>query len=131
MGRRTERGRATGAVLGLIAAVAIGYGALLLVAGLIAGGRMAAPPGQTTAIGTTLIGLLAVGYGLIAGWMAVASWGGRQLGTGAGLAVGSVALLAPVLMRMGRAWHPALLGIALLGILLIAMVAGRSSWRRP
>ena len=131
MQRRPGRGQALGAVLGLIAAVAIGYGALLLVAGLIAGGRMAAPPGQTTAIGTAVMGLLAVGYGLVAGWMAVASWCGRQLGTAAVLAVAAVALLMPVLARIGRGWHPALVVVAVLGALLVALlIAGRSPTRR-
>lgn len=120
-----------GAVLGLIAAVAIGYGALMLVAGLIAGGRMAAPPGQTTAIGTAVIGLLAIGYGVMAGWMAMASWGGRQLGTGAVLVVAAIAVLTPVVVRFGRAWHPALLVIVLLGVLLVGvLIAGRSPSRR-
>lgn len=120
-----------GAVLGLIAAVAIGYGALLLVAGLIAGGRMAAPPGQTTAIGTAVIGLLAIGYGIVAGWMAVASWGGRPPGSGSVLVVAGIAVLTPVLMRLGRAWHPALLVISVLGVLLVGvLITSRSPSQR-
>lgn len=120
-----------GAVLGLIAAVAIGYGALMLVAGLIAGGRMAAPPGQTTAIGTAVIGLLAIGYGVVAGWMAMVSWGGRPPGSGSVLVVAAIAVLTPVVVRFGRAWHPALLVIVLLGVLLLGvLIAGRSPSRR-
>ncbi|HEX6128786.1 MAG TPA: hypothetical protein VF071_07185 [Candidatus Limnocylindria bacterium] len=120
-----------GPLLGLIAAIALGYGALLLVAGLIAGGRMAAPPEQTTAIGTALVGLLAIGYGLVAGWFAVASSGGRPVGTGAVLVVAAIAVLTPVVVRFGRAWHPALLVIVLLGVVLVGvLIAGRSSSRR-
>lgn len=120
-----------GAILGLIAAVAIGYGALMLVAGLIAGGRMAAPPGQTTAIGTAVIGLLAIGYGAVAGWMAVGSWGGRVPGSGSVLVVAAVAVLTPVVVRFGRAWHPALLVIVVLGVALVGLLlVGRSPSRR-